>query len=860
MDDQQHSPPDYKRMSIEKLIEAMTSELGSGTRHVYNPLFGPQTQSHNWTDYTPSQMQHYMTNSTLHSNPSNVQPVNPISSPLFMPDIPPYNSSMTATTATTTTDTEPEESIYFPAQTLNRLGINENNDLIGTIEQFNNKMNNIASYTSNQGVIDQEYAPIGLFHSQPAQVPLSSSSINPNTNGKQLIDNLVGNWVPNQSGTYSPFGGSPNLTPVPQLTPEAKETDELPRNPVDTQQKKPRIVAEVKPMRPSYSDVLTKSIPTPPSPLTTAPTKPKQESATKKVLSKNSKNKAKPAVLKRQNSSGSDEHGSPKIQLPKKASEKINSNLSRRWVSLDNLGSQTESSDLTFDRSDNFERKKSFKSSKKSEKGETLNNSKIQNNSTKNATNLQKRPIQINNNLNTTNSFSQTVSTDKIEKNQQANNKVKEEKKLIKEKSSKHSQAEKAQQIKKGQRNRKRENKDTAFKDVYKTASKYLNRWNKIGLKIFFWFLHLISDVVSMSANLLVQLGKCVWYHIVLYLKYSWFYIVSAFSKIRFLNAIGKQIDSWFGNSRFAFWRRLKSKSEEKEESTSWIRGGLETNIALPSTGEEAMKRLLACKGKDPYSILGVTPTCTDDDIKKYYKRQAFLVHPDKNNQPGAEEAFKILVHAFDIIGEPERRQAFDQTRQVEAAWGELSDLLSQLHRKMEQAANTIRCTNCGLRHKRIPTQRPCYAARFCAQCKIRHSAKEGDIWAESRVMGFLWHYYACMEGAVYDVTDWAACQAGNLKHLKANTHTVQYRIVLGQRPPPHNSSSSKKRSSDPNASKAEFEDFLNNLYNHSKAGTSNTAADPNAMKGDNRRRKTKRKKRYGCASIIFFNMMLYGV
>lgn len=38
----------------------------------------------------------------------------------------------------------------------------------------------------------------------------------------------------------------------------------------------------------------------------------------------------------------------------------------------------------------------------------------------------------------------------------------------------------------------------------------------------------------------------------------------------------------------------------------------------MPTTGEEAMKRLLACKGKDPYSILGVTPTCTDDDIKRY--------------------------------------------------------------------------------------------------------------------------------------------------------------------------------------------------------------------------------------------------
>lgn len=66
--------------------------------------------------------------------------------------------------------------------------------------------------------------------------------------------------------------------------------------------------------------------------------------------------------------------------------------------------------------------------------------------------------------------------------------------------------------------------------------------------------------------------------------------------------------------------------------------------------------------------------------------------------------------------------------------------------------------------------------------------------------MGFLWNYYACMEGAVYDVTDWAACQAGNLKHLRANTHSVQYRIVLGQRLPSQTSSSGKKRQQiDPN-------------------------------------------------------------
>ncbi|XP_048508316.1 dnaJ homolog dnj-5 isoform X2 [Athalia rosae] len=830
MAERQQPPPGCKRRSLDKIIECMTADLAnSAGQYMQFGVTPPQTAPHSWSDYPTGQTRHYMTNQPPLVAQPGIQPLNPIPSPIYMPEISPYDPPAT-------------DPIYFPSQPVNHLGINENNDLVGTIDVgggnyinviYGNasqimaeqcQLSNLASYNS-QSALDREY---GLFGEQ-RQIPMLPNPATQTSNGKQLIDNLVGNWVPTQSGTYSPFGGSPNVTPVPQGTPEMRETEELPRNLQDVHPKKPRMVAEVRPMRPSYSDVLTKSAPTPPPPLTPPATKPKIEAIVKKSSNKSAKNKTKPALLKRQNSSGSEDHSSPKIHGPKKVLEKNNSNLPRRWVSLDNLGSATESHELdTFDRSENFEKKKSSKTSKKGDKNETLNNSKIQNMSSKLASTIQKRPIQINNNLNTINSSSQTVSPDKIEKNQQANNKTpKEDKKVTKEKSVKRSQAEKAQQIKKGHRNRKRESKESPVKDLCRNLNKHVGRWSKIGLKVFYWLFHLISDVVSMSANLVAQLGKCAWFYMLLYLKYSWLYIAGAFSKVKFLNAVGKRIDCWIGWSRFAFWDRLKSKrKEEPEENTNWIPGGLETNIALPSTGEEAMKRLLACKGKDPYSILGVTPTCSDEDIKKYYKRQAFLVHPDKNNQPGAEEAFKILVHAFDIIGEPERRQAFDQTRQVEAAWGDLSDLLSQLHRKMEQAANTIRCTNCGLRHKRIPTHRPCYAARFCAQCKIRHSAKEGDIWAESRIMGFLWHYYACMEGAVYDVTDWAACQARNLKHLRANTHSVQYRIVLGQRPPPQTASGGKKRQQlDPNTS---------------KTGSATTSGDP---KNDSRRRKTKRKK-----------------
>lgn len=505
MAEQKHTPSDFERMSLDQIIEVVTADLESSAGHyVQFGVPSQQSTSHNWGDYNPNRVQRFMSGPTL-PNSSNIQPVNPMPAPVYMhPEVPTYEPPI-------------PDPIYFPPQTVNHLGINENNDLVGTIDvgggNFINviygnasqimaeqcQLNGLSSY-SNQSIIDREY---GLFGNQ--QMSVSPNLSTQNSNSKQLIDNLVGNWVPNQSGTYSPFGGSPNVTPVPQSTPEVKDSDELPRVLPDGQQKKPRMVAEVKPMRPSYSDVLAKSVPPPSSPQTAPPIKPKQEGSAKKIVSK--KNKTKPAVLKRQNSSGSDDHNSPKVQAPKKILEKNNSNLPRRWVSLDNLGSPTDSELNSFDRSDHFEKKRPLKSSKKGEKNETLNNSKIQNGNTKPPGNVQKRPIQINNNLNTINSFSQTVSADKIEKNQQANNKVcKDEKKAAKDKGSKRFQSEKAQQIRKGQRSRKRENRESAVKDLYRSLNKHVIRWSKIALKIFYWLLHLISDVGSMSANLVVQL------------------------------------------------------------------------------------------------------------------------------------------------------------------------------------------------------------------------------------------------------------------------------------------------------------------------------------------------------------------
>jgi len=52
--------------------------------------------------------------------------------------------------------------------------------------------------------------------------------------------------------------------------------------------------------------------------------------------------------------------------------------------------------------------------------------------------------------------------------------------------------------------------------------------------------------------------------------------------------------------------------------------------------------RIRRCK--DYYEILGLPKDCTDDDLKKSYKKLALKFHPDKNKVPGATEAFKGIV------------------------------------------------------------------------------------------------------------------------------------------------------------------------------------------------------------------------
>lgn len=87
---------------------------------------------------------------------------------------------------------------------------------------------------------------------------------------------------------------------------------------------------------------------------------------------------------------------------------------------------------------------------------------------------------------------------------------------------------------------------------------------------------------------------------------------------------------------------------------------GSENRAYTPEQKAEVI-RIRKCTPTSFYEILLIEKTASDGQIKKAYRKISLLTHPDKNGYPGADEAFKMVSRAFQVLSDADKKSRYDK-------------------------------------------------------------------------------------------------------------------------------------------------------------------------------------------------------
>ncbi|KAL1406100.1 Chaperone protein dnaJ [Vanrija albida] len=112
--------------------------------------------------------------------------------------------------------------------------------------------------------------------------------------------------------------------------------------------------------------------------------------------------------------------------------------------------------------------------------------------------------------------------------------------------------------------------------------------------------------------------------------------------------------------------RRHPEKKEEAGSSSKTATDAKGKKREYTVKQLEVVTRIKKCREYEYYEILAVERTCSENDVKRAYKKLALALHPDKNGAPGADEAFKMVSKAFQILSDNDLRASFDSNPGVD--------------------------------------------------------------------------------------------------------------------------------------------------------------------------------------------------